>query len=114
MSAIIYKWVGDLPATVQRWQRKKDAPKGANLIQVEVSAFRFRFWIEMDFVKKAIKTTNGLMPVVTAYLVTPGAVMGPRDLTAADRYKWAEEWRGMLTDLIADKCNLVSHCHHNP
>lgn len=96
-----YKWTGPLPSpAIATWAYKKDMPQ----IRLNESVIRIEFTFSIAYCilcGSNIKLTTGeWMPIFHATLITPGRVIGPRDLTTADHKPWAEEWRGALGEKI--------------
>jgi hypothetical protein len=102
-----YKWTGPLPQpAIATWAYKKDMPQVR--INETVLRIQFRFSIAYCILCGSnIKLTNGdWMPIFQAILITPGRVIGMRDLTTADQKPWAEEWRGALGEKIQAQIDL--------
>lgn len=83
------------------WAFKKDIPAAYRHLAVKVQ-FPFAVaWI-IKRQNEVLMTNDTWATIAEFWLRTPGHVIGYRDLTSADGYPWAAEWRAALSERIAE------------
>lgn len=101
-------WIGVKPDGLKCWTYKKDMP----VLQPYQKAVRVNFglygmsWCIMSAVENTILCVLGECPVFSARLVTPGYVIGMKDMQAAGNRPWAEEWRRAFFERSMERCGL--------
>jgi hypothetical protein len=99
------KWIssGDKP---QRWATKSSIPAHLQRMAVKV-AFRWEtVWIVRDENRRVLYPSGGWADTFDFYLATPGHVIGLRDLSTANDYEWAQEWRSAMHERIMERAGL--------
>ena len=85
-----------------RWPRKGSVPLEWRHRAVRV-VFQFEVaWMVRDE-NGLVLFPNGLAPCVEFALVTPGHVIGLRDIESASAYPWSDEWREAMHDRIHER-----------
>jgi hypothetical protein len=97
---ITYKWIGGGYLHPKVWAFKKDMPAHlrAEAVRVDFGLFGVGFIHREQFTRTALMKDGQRMALFDFILRTPGRVIGPCDMSAADAYAWAEEWRSAMSD----------------
>lgn len=100
------QWIGNSSTYPERWSFKKDIPKCWQHWAKRVD-FRWETaWIVRDHQGLVYFPNGNWAECLDFYLVTPGHVIGLRDLTTADGCDWAQEWRAAMHDRITERLTL--------
>ena len=93
------KWISNgIQSSVARWAFKRDIPQHLRHFAKRCE-FRFEIgWIVRDENLGVLMISGGMAPTFDFYLKTPGHVIGLQDLSTADNYDWAMEWRNAMAD----------------
>ena len=101
------KWIGSNTCYPKRYAFKKDIPRDLKCLAVRVDFPFETAWLVRDHNDRVLMPGGGWADTMDFYLTTPGHVIGLRDLTTADAYKWREEWRLAMADRIQERMALV-------
>lgn len=101
-------WIGVRPDGLKYWTFKKNMP----VLQSYQKAVRIDFglhglcWCIMSAVENTIICALGECPVFSAWLATPGHVIGMKDMQTAGNRPWAEEWRRAFYERSMERAGL--------
>jgi len=106
-----YKWIGKQPEKLRLFTFKKEIPSDLKQdhyceVRIDFGLYGIAYAVQ-DRTTGCLVGKDGLeIRVYSAHLVTPGLVMGLRDLATADGRAWANQWRSSLHDSIMDRLAL--------
>lgn len=100
------KWIRYSQQLPMRYALKQDIPKPWHGLARKVEFLFEIAWVVRDENGLVYMDDGNWVPTLDFHLKTPGHVIGLRDLTSADAYDWAPEWRAAMNDRIHERLSI--------